>query len=74
MVIGLFMDLRIIQPIFFSFAERSKMQIPLWSRMQCTKKACTVIQFSLFFGSLASFCEIEEPFLLYNQGNDPSTR
>lgn len=59
---------------FFRRKKRSKMQIPLWSRMQYTKKACTVIQFSLFFGSLASFCEIEEPFLLYHQGNDPSTR
>lgn len=61
-----------ITSILFSFAKR-KSQFHCGA--VCTKKACTVIQFSRFvFCYPASFCEIEKPFLLYHQGNDPPTR
>lgn len=62
--------------ILFSFAERKGQKRKFHSRAVCNaqKKPVRLFKFLCFFGYLASFCEIEKAFLLYHQGNDPSTR
>lgn len=69
MVIGSFIDLRIIEP---SFDERKGKKRKFHCGAVCNAQACTVIQISLF-RYLASSYEIEEPFILYHQGNAAST-
>lgn len=79
-VIGLFIDLGLIDSIFslFSFIEKREFHC----KAVCNAQKMPVRLFnSIFFSyySLAilpvSLCELEEPFImLYHQGNDPSTR
>lgn len=60
--------------IFFLSPKGQKCKFHCGAVCNAHKKPVRLFKFLCFFGSLASFCEIEEPFLLYHQGNDPSTR
>lgn len=62
--------------ILFSFVKRKGQKSKFHCGAVCNaqKKPVRLFNFLCFFGYLASFCEIEEHFLLYDQGNDPSTR
>lgn len=74
------MDLPIIQPIFCFLSPKGKVKnvnsiVEPYAMHK--KKPVRLFNFLCFFGYLASFCEIEEPFpffYLYYQGNDPSAR
>lgn len=71
------MDLRIIeQNLYFVFFRRKVKTVNSIVEPYATHKKSLYgySNLSVFFCYLASFCEIEEPFLLYHQGNDPSTR
>lgn len=64
--------------ILFSVAKRKgqKSQFHCGAVCNAQKKPVRLFNFLCFFcfGYPASFYEIEKPFLLYHQGNDPSTR
>ena len=83
MVIGLFIDLGLIDSIFslflFSFIEKREFHLQ-WKAVCNAQKClygCSILSFFSYYSLailLASLCELEEPFImLYHQGNDPST-
>jgi len=62
--------------ILFSFAKRKgqKNQFHCGAVCNAQKNLYSYSNLSVFFNYPVSFCEIEKRFVLYHQGNDPSTR
>jgi len=77
-VIGLFIDLGLLDSIFSLFSMKEKREFHC--KAVCNAQKMPVRFFNSIFFSYslailpASLCELEEPFImLYHQGNDPST-